>query len=532
MRLKYPSLRVLLLLLVYGCTNPIEDIKIVIDANVIKHSALITVTDPQQPGKTPANISLSVGGRDSAFVYEISGKREFKVTDGMIALGIAPGKTINKDSPAECLITVSAPGYLPSSQTLSFSAEQSQQLITVNLIKAISPPPGVSIAQKSAALTEGQLSQAFKTETPLQNKNESATVTFSRSTAFNNEDKTIKGKLLLLSLSHFDSHSPASLQLFPGGLLSKGVTLPDGSTGTINFSTAGFFRLSLTVDNTPVSSADRDMAFALSIDPGLTNPGTGKTVTAGDKIGVWYYDEKSGKWAFLQQALIENAGNSKLSARFSSNAAGYYALCWYTVSCTSTLQVNVHTKNTNAGNGFIAAFFNSTDFFPYYVYRLDLSASSSSFSYKNLPQGLTKVAIFDYSAFNTWQSSGAGTSAPTPLTESGWIEACTSAPLDLSIPAGGPASEITLEFTGYCPLNQNLAIRPSMYVSFRESGTSSYQYLGYMNKGTLTTKALTPGKSYDFKSSYNGETIKVSRRIEQSTVSEKVQLPESTCKSF
>ncbi|KAA8485323.1 hypothetical protein BDE36_2136 [Arcticibacter tournemirensis] len=532
MKLNLPAgiVGTILFFIISACTNPVEDIKIIIDGNVIKSSALIRIVDPQQPESVPANISLAIGGKDSAYVYEISGKKTFKVKDGMISIGLDPSRNVNESNPGECIISVSAPGYLAVNEVVSFTSQQSQQIITINLIKAINPPAGVSIVQKTVNLNSNTVGSPFSIETPLKNKKESVKASFSKGTAFMMDAKATEGKVLVLTLSHFDAHNPSSLQSFPGGFLSAGAKLPDGSTGNINFSTGGFFQLQLTVDNHTVNATNAAFAMSATLDAQLVNPLTNKTIAPDDKIGLWYFQKATGKWTYLKDITLSLQGG-KLMADFTAGQTGWYSLCWYKVSCLNTLQVNIVTPQSNAGNRYIAAFFNSSDFFPYYTCRLDLTNSNTSLNYKNLPQTTTRVRIFEFAAFDLWRNSGSGTSLPPVIAESPWIESCVDKPLTLTIP-DIQTVEITLEFIGFCPANPNMDIRPSMYIFYRESGTSGYQYLGYMDKGKLVTKELQLGKSYDFKSTYDGEVITVTRKMEQALLRERVKLPESTCKGF
>lgn len=520
----------LFLALFSGCTNPVDDIKIIIDGDIIKNTALIRISDPQNPETIPSGITITVSGKDSASIYEISGKKNFIVKDGCISLGIDPGRVITEADPAECILTISAPGYLSASQPLSFAPDLKQQIIAVNLIKAENPPAGVSVVQKTASLNKNVLNAEFSAETPLANKHESVKVTFEKGTDFRWGGSELKGKLLILSLLHFDARQPSSLQAFPGGLLATGVTLPDGSTGNLNFSTAGFFKLQLGVDNHTADASGREFKMTASVDAGLLNPETGKQVAAGDKIGLWYYQDNAGKWIYLKDISL-NSSNGKLVAGFNIWKAGWYSLNWYTVSCTNTLKVNVVTRAPNAGNRYIAAFFNSTDFFPFYTQRLDLSNSNTSLTYKNLPQSATKVRIFEADEFNTWLASGTKSNMPEAVAESNWVEACASEPVTLEIPYV-PAVDITLDYVGFCPSNTKLDIRLSMYVFYREAGAGPFQLLGYMDKGHLVTNMLKIGKTYDLKSNYNNETIQITQIIDGTYESQRFQIPASSCAGF
>lgn len=97
-----------------------------------------------------------------------------------------------------------------------------------------------------------------------------------------------------------------------------------------------------------------------------------------------------------------------------------------------------------------------------------------------------------------------------PLSKTG----ATTPPVILPPP---PVYENTtsLNFTGTCPNRKDLEIRPSVYVFFRENGSGSgFQYLGYMEKGHISTNLLLLGKTYDFQITFGGEAYLVTQKIE------------------
>lgn len=124
---------VLTILLFGACKKATTDIKVVVDMNIIKYSALVHITDAN--GNVPQGITMDVSGEQDSDVYEISGKKQFTVKGGFITLGLGPAVTPTASNPVKVSLTISAPGYQQLVQTLNFVADQKQQVVNVTLAK-------------------------------------------------------------------------------------------------------------------------------------------------------------------------------------------------------------------------------------------------------------------------------------------------------------------------------------------------------------------------------------------------------------
>lgn len=131
------ALAVMGILLFGACKNATEDIKIVVDMNIIKYSALVHITDAN--GNVPQGITVAVSGTEADNIYEISGKKDYTVAGGIITLGLGPAVTLTDSSSVKTQLTISAPGYQQDKQTLDFVAGTKQQVINVTLAKVGQP---------------------------------------------------------------------------------------------------------------------------------------------------------------------------------------------------------------------------------------------------------------------------------------------------------------------------------------------------------------------------------------------------------
>jgi hypothetical protein len=128
---------VMVLLLAFACKNPVEDVKIVVDTNIIKYSSLVHIIDDS--GNIPANITLTVTGAMADNVYEISGKKALTVKDGIISLGLHPSVNPTANNVVKFNVVINAPGYQQLTKEIQFVQDQFQQVVNLTLFKVGTP---------------------------------------------------------------------------------------------------------------------------------------------------------------------------------------------------------------------------------------------------------------------------------------------------------------------------------------------------------------------------------------------------------
>lgn len=134
----------LLLLCPLACKKPTEDLKIVVDNNIIKYTALIHVTDALNPSASLKTGTLNITGDNAGDLYEISGKKQFNIVNGVITIGPGPNAT-PKDTTETYNIQINVPGYNSTSKKISFTNGQMQQVVNVSVTKVgsnstVTPP--------------------------------------------------------------------------------------------------------------------------------------------------------------------------------------------------------------------------------------------------------------------------------------------------------------------------------------------------------------------------------------------------------
>jgi len=152
-----------LLIVFVGCKNPGQDIKVVVNMDLMKYSALVHISD--ETGATPSNISLTMGGASGNDIYEISGKKSFPVKDGIITLGLGPSVNPTSAQDVNFTVTVTAPGYNTLTQPVTFKNGEMQQVVMVMLQKT--PTAATTTPSSDASSAPATTTPATGTVTPV-----------------------------------------------------------------------------------------------------------------------------------------------------------------------------------------------------------------------------------------------------------------------------------------------------------------------------------------------------------------------------
>jgi len=148
-RLK-PGLLIVIMLLLQTCKKPTENIKLIIDTDILKYTALIYVTDGTDGGPAPSDVAIKITGTSSEDIYELSGKKDIMLSAGTVTIGLAPDIVPTEDSPVKANVEISAAGYRKEIREIVFTGVQKQQTIHIPISKTgstvppvIAPPPTV-----------------------------------------------------------------------------------------------------------------------------------------------------------------------------------------------------------------------------------------------------------------------------------------------------------------------------------------------------------------------------------------------------
>ncbi|RZK39539.1 MAG: hypothetical protein EOO90_18305 [Pedobacter sp.] len=126
-----------------ACKEPTENIKLVVDTDIIKYTAMVNVRDAYTGEAAPANATITVTGQAAPNVYELSGKKNIKLVAGKVTIGLHPDIAPTTAAPMTITVEIAAPGYVTQSKQITFTAGQRQQVAQIDIVKVGLPTPPV-----------------------------------------------------------------------------------------------------------------------------------------------------------------------------------------------------------------------------------------------------------------------------------------------------------------------------------------------------------------------------------------------------
>lgn len=135
----------LVMLALSACKKPTENIKLIIDTDIIKNTAMINVTDAQTGNPAPNNATIAISGEQAGDIYELSGKKNITLNAGMVTIGLHPNVIPTADKPITINVEISAPGYNKAIKQVTFTASQKQQVVNIGITKTGTTTPPIVI---------------------------------------------------------------------------------------------------------------------------------------------------------------------------------------------------------------------------------------------------------------------------------------------------------------------------------------------------------------------------------------------------
>ena len=481
------------------CKNPLQDVKLEVNAEVINYSVLLEFDDPC--GCVPKGLSVNVKGKDAAAIYDLSGKKEIAIDKGIIAIGVHPRMEPTDGNPLSFNIEVSGDGYLPLNIPVKIYKKQFQQIMTKSIMKISTPPAGASVRNTTTNLNaNSSISQPVTLSTPLTNgKTEAATITLPAGTQFQDADgKVLTGSTLKLLMAHFDTKHQESLNLFPGGsFTASDVTGPGNQQISATLIPASFASVDLTLGNTAVRRFSQPITIAMQIDPAYQNLQTNAAIKAGDKLSVFSFEVGEGKWKYEQDVDVTLV-NGKLSASFQTNHLTWFTIGQYATACAEGLTLEFQAPWLGESQLPVTVKAEIVGFDSYAIDQKQITVSNgSSDIFTNLPNKPVKFTFFDDKGKVIGETE---VSNPCSV---GKVVATLASP-ETQLP------EVSMKLTVRCPEQNVVVTPPDFYFYYREaksaSDPSGYKILGLVKKGEFKTNLLKTDVEYDFKAVWGSRT--------------------------
>lgn len=475
---------------VASCESPLKDFNLQISTEVIKHSATLQLTGSDGVAISNATVKLVAG--DINDIYNLEGKKDFKVVNGFVEFGVNPNREVLAGAPVTFQAEISASGYITQIVTVSIT-NVNNGVQNVTLVKpAVMPEGAVSSSHTVALSSSGATLTAVSVGATDAADGLNTIVTIPAGTQFLNESgAVIQGGALVINIIAFDALRDPALPLFPGAnLQAEDVIGRDGSPISGTFNPAASATVTMTIGGVPVRQFSQPIQISMAASPTFALS-TGMPLTAGTALESYSFTPSEPVWKFHQDIVTVG-----------SNAVGY------------TLNIVTDHLTTFTGGELIEACapvreikFNGEWIAQGFTYPVtaqavyggqviasrtfSVSQGNETIAFENLPANDVTIVVRNNSGV---------------IVAQGPLAACgTTTQITLPNP---PGTFVTLQLYVRCPNNTTpITLLPTFQLEYRVTGTSTWVYLGEVTNGFLSTTLLkADGTRYDFRATWKNRT--------------------------
>lgn len=486
------------------CKKPTEGIDVIVNTSGLFHyTGLVQVVDGS--GNVPNNLSVTVTGANAAAIYGTDGKKTLAAPAGIITFGVHPKMEPTAAAPLKFNLVITGTGYLPLIIPVTVSTLMSNQILKASILNLTVPTTGVSSGSTTAAVTGGTVTSATTLSTPTSaGAPESTTITIPAGTKLQDASgNVINASSVAISANNFNTSQQNAVDLFPGGGLAAG-NVSGGTQSTGVFVPAGFVNVDMTAGGIPVKTFATPINLSMTLDPAFKSPSTGAPLAAGSQLGIYSYDTGTGQWKFEQNAtVVNNGGNLQVNfttshltiftaAEFRASLpsiAFHFAINWLSAGANYPIVVSAAIQNGPA----------------YTVFKQTVSIDTAVFVLTLLdklpvPTGTNSIVV----NFSTQSGVQLGQAI---LTSAGTID------VNVNLTQPPLFAPVTLGLRLDCRNAKQAAyvVPPDFVLLYKATGlpASSYNVLGIVTNGTLTTTNLSPTAAYDFRATYGSNSKEV-----------------------
>lgn len=485
------------------CTNPLQDVEIQVSTDIIHYSALLEVQDGK--GNPVNDVTVNITGQDADDIYNLAGNKTFLLQGGIIGVGVHPHRDPRPDAPVKFNIELTGTGYLTQNIPVTMVNGRLQQVIKADVLRISDAPAGVAIATPKAALQGGTNAAEIKLETPVQNQTaEITTISLPAGTRFQNaEGNPISGSQLSAVIAHVDPAKEDAMNIFPGGsLIVDNVEIPGQGLQTGTFNPAGLVNIDMTVGGSEVKHFTQPITVAIQIDPSFTNLATGGPIRPGDVLGVYSYETGAAQWKYEGNANVQIV-NGKPTVSIQTTHLTWFMVGNFVESCDGTQSLVLSGSWLTPGIKYPMTIDAMVAGRVVGTVQADITTKNNTVSMTNLPtEGVTIRVKNQNDEILAYKGIPDGCSGTNGIT--------------LNRPSVVNKT-VTMQLYVRCPNNVAvIGVLPTFYLYYRvtkpTADVSGYKLLGVVEKGFISTTALTPGTVvYDFKAVW-GDNVKYSHK--------------------
>ena len=494
------ALGIALLGTVGACENPLKDFNLLVSTEVIKNSATLEVLDFDG---NAVNATIKLASGDIADVYNLEGKKEFKLAGNLVSFGLDPKRVPTSSAPVTFQVEISAAGYTTQIVPVTIT-NINTGIQAVRLVKPSSLPEGATSVDKVANLNnDGSLATATVVHVEDAKNDIDVTVTIPAGVKFMDAaGNVLTGNAVSIRVIGFDAESASGLTLFPGGRLqATGVQLNGGATGVGTFDPAATTNVVMNVNGVEVRQFSQPISIAMGLDPAFKFD-DGSAVQAGKSLELYSYANADGFWKYESSPAITGSDVAGYDVVFTTSHLTTFCNGQFIKSCAPISEINISADWLGQGltypivvdavrHGAVIASRQFSVSQTSNVLGFDyLPASNVTYVFRNLTTG---VEIARVAQANCGSQTHVTLPNPNPVIE----------------------AKVTLQLYVRCPDKTDpITLLPTFQLYYRVSGSgSTFNYLGEVTNGFLQTTLLkSNGTKYDFQAVYKNRVKTVNNK--------------------
>jgi hypothetical protein len=545
--LSVPVLALLLIGTITNCDMPETEVHVAQDFMTnVSQVSFINDTSDGAAGKLLEdidNVAVEITGPDADKIYNIEGKKQFKIQGGRLHLLLSPAyKFVTDKDSYTANIIVNVPGYLKRIVPFTFIKNINNGFLEVALLKKTELPQGIALSTVKTGSVGTELGLDKSVNLIASNANvEGVTTEINIPEGIKMKDidgNPLSGNLSTEVISFTDNGDLTAY--FPGGLMPTNINMKNGTSESGAFVSAGFTAINMTVGGKQVKNFEGGKVdVKMTLGKNTFNPVTGNPFKKGDKIGIWSYDDDSAQWSEEGEGLVEEDENGSLFVKFQTSHLSYFNLdylergnggaCWYTkfkikwAGLSYENRINARFKFKYVGPSGTSS--------TYHWYQTVLTTEGEVYdgaeiNLYNAPNLPIEIELYDMDN---------GKSLVTKKFNKGDLCSGNS---EIIITNPIPVQQlINLTYEGLC---SGIQVYPFVgtRVYYRQvlekSSWKFFHYVYYNNRfdKNITTNKLKVGETYEFLVYAGGEKQQFSLTIKSTENHIKFKLPDALCKSL
>ncbi len=276
---------------------------------------------------------VEITGPDAAKVYNIEGKRDFKIQGGALLLLLDPNiKFVSDDEKYTVNLIVEPKGYLKRNVPVTFTKNENNGFVEIALVEiaAISKMEKIARAEDNTGTIDATAGLNKEIVIKADNSKKAVEgvtteIVVPQGVKMKNEKGQILTGTLKAEVISF-TETGEGTSFFPGGMFPENIDMGGGRTEEGAFVSAGFTAVNMTVGGERVSTFDgKPVTIKMNLGANTHNPKENRPYQVGDDIDIWSYETENGQWKFEKTGKIVLDG-TKLCVMFETTHLSYFNL--------------------------------------------------------------------------------------------------------------------------------------------------------------------------------------------------------------